>query len=116
MAVSEPMIGGTQACGEERVINRRRWLLPFFRRPRSGLAARLALYVATLGTVVTAVLTSHEAKTDIVRSHEGHANFFIFRPIDFAGFLRVVHAGRGLPVHGGQTAEDGVITPRKTHG
>lgn len=92
MVVSEPMIGGTQACGEERVINRRQWLLPFFRRPRSGLAARLALYVATLGTVVAAVLTSHEAETDIVRSYEGHANVFNSRPIDFDGLLRVVRA------------------------
>ena len=60
MAFSEPMIGGTQACGEERVSDtRRRWLLPLIRRLRFGLAARLALYTAILGTVVTAVLTSY---------------------------------------------------------
>ncbi len=59
MAFSEPMIGGTQACGKEPVANTGRSLLPFLSRFRLGLAARLALYTAILGTVVTAALTSY---------------------------------------------------------
>ncbi len=60
MALSEPMIGGTQACEQSRVTHDTdRTSSPIFRRPGFGLAARLALYTAILGTVVTAVLTSY---------------------------------------------------------
>ncbi len=45
-----------------------------------------------LRTIPVVVLTSSEAESDVVRSYEAHANCFISKPIDFDGFLRVVHA------------------------
>ncbi len=45
-----------------------------------------------LRTIPVVVLTSSDAEADIVRSYEEHANCFISKPIDFAGFLRVVRA------------------------
>jgi len=45
-----------------------------------------------LRVIPIVVLTSSEAESDIVRSYEEHANCFISKPIDFDGFLRVVHA------------------------
>ena len=60
MAIAAPMTGGRQLSRAERVAtDTGRTLLPFIRRLRPGLAARLALYTAILGTVVTAVLTSY---------------------------------------------------------
>jgi CheY-like chemotaxis protein len=45
-----------------------------------------------LRTIPIVVLTSSDAEADVVRSYEEHANCFISKPIDFAGFLRVVQA------------------------
>jgi two-component system, chemotaxis family, response regulator Rcp1 len=45
-----------------------------------------------LRTIPIVVLTSSDAESDVVRSYEEHANCFITKPIDFAGFLRVVQA------------------------
>ena len=60
MAISEPVIGEAQPSRDARVAtNTGHALLPIIHRLRSGLAARLALYTAILGTVVTAVLTSY---------------------------------------------------------
>ena len=47
---------------------------------------------AALRTIPIVVLTSSEAESDVVRSYEEHANCFISKPIDFDGFLRVIHA------------------------
>ena len=38
------------------------------------------------------VITSSEAEADIIKSYESHANCFISKPIDFDGFLKVVHS------------------------
>ncbi len=38
------------------------------------------------------VITSSEAEADIIKSYEFHANCFISKPIDFEGFLKVVHS------------------------
>ena len=38
------------------------------------------------------VITSSEAEADIIKSYESHANCFISKPIDFEGFLKVVHS------------------------
>lgn len=59
MALSEPMIGGTQACQQERATGPRRPLLSFFHPFWYGLATKWALYTAILGMVVTAALTSY---------------------------------------------------------
>jgi CheY-like chemotaxis protein len=45
-----------------------------------------------LKVIPVVVLTSSEAEIDIVKSYEAHANCFISKPIDFSGFLRVVHS------------------------
>jgi two-component system, chemotaxis family, response regulator Rcp1 len=45
-----------------------------------------------LRSIPVVVLTSSDAESDVVRSYDEHANCFISKPIDFDGFLRVVHA------------------------
>jgi CheY-like chemotaxis protein len=37
------------------------------------------------------VLTSSEAEEDVVRSYELHANAYLTKPVDFDGFLDVIH-------------------------
>jgi two-component system, chemotaxis family, response regulator Rcp1 len=36
------------------------------------------------------IITSSEAESDIVKAYESHANCFISKPIDFAGFTQVI--------------------------
>ncbi len=43
-----------------------------------------------LKVIPVVVVTSSEAEADIVKSYEAHANCFISKPIDFAGFVHVV--------------------------
>ncbi|MEX2319119.1 MAG: response regulator [Bauldia sp.] len=38
------------------------------------------------------IITSSEAESDIVKSYEAHANCFISKPIDFAGFAQVIRS------------------------
>jgi CheY-like chemotaxis protein len=38
------------------------------------------------------IITSSEAESDIIKSYEAHANCFISKPIDFAGFAQVVRS------------------------
>lgn len=45
-----------------------------------------------LCTIPVVILTSSEAESDILRSYQEHANCFISKPVDFAGFLRIVEA------------------------
>ena len=45
-----------------------------------------------LKVVPVVIITSSEAEADIIRSYEAHANCFISKPIDFAGFLHVVRS------------------------
>ena len=45
-----------------------------------------------LRIIPVVVMTSSEAETDIVKAYELYANSFITKPLDFANFLRVMHA------------------------
>nr|WP_306266234.1 response regulator [Pararhizobium sp. IMCC3301] len=45
-----------------------------------------------LKVIPVVVLTSSEAETDIVRAYESYANSFVSKPIDFEGFMSVVHS------------------------
>lgn len=45
-----------------------------------------------LRAIPIVIMTSSEAEIDIVSSYESYANCFITKPIDFNGFLHVVHA------------------------
>lgn len=45
---------------------------------------------AVLKVIPIVVLTSSEAEADILKAYEAHANCFISKPLDFAGFLKVV--------------------------
>lgn len=45
-----------------------------------------------LKIIPVVIITSSEAEADIVKSYEAHANCFISKPIDFAGFLHVVRS------------------------
>jgi CheY-like chemotaxis protein len=38
------------------------------------------------------IITSSEAESDIIKSYEAHANCFISKPIDFAGFAQVIRS------------------------
>ena len=38
------------------------------------------------------IITSSEAESDIIKSYEAHANCFISKPIDFAGFSQVIRS------------------------
>ncbi len=45
-----------------------------------------------LRVIPVVVITSSEAEADIIKSYESHANCFISKPIDFEGFLKIVHS------------------------
>lgn len=45
-----------------------------------------------LKVIPVVIITSSEAEADIIKSYEAHANCFISKPIDFAGFLHVVRS------------------------
>lgn len=49
-----------------------------------------------LKTIPVVIMTSSEAETDIIQSYESYANCFVPKPIDFEGFMRVVHAIQGF--------------------
>jgi chemotaxis family two-component system response regulator Rcp1 len=46
----------------------------------------------SLKVIPVVVHTSSQAEADIIKSYESHANFFISKPVDFAGFLRAVQS------------------------
>jgi CheY-like chemotaxis protein len=45
-----------------------------------------------LKIIPVVIITSSSAETDIIRSYESHANCFISKPIDFAGFCSVIRS------------------------
>ena len=45
-----------------------------------------------LGRIPVIVLTSSEAEEDIVKSYELQANAYLTKPVDFQGFLEIVHS------------------------
>ena len=45
-----------------------------------------------LRLIPVVVLTTSKADEDIVKSYLHHANSYITKPVDFAGFTQVVHA------------------------
>jgi CheY-like chemotaxis protein len=45
-----------------------------------------------LKVIPVVVLTSSQAEADIMESYESHANCFISKPVDFAGFLRAIQS------------------------
>jgi CheY-like chemotaxis protein len=45
-----------------------------------------------LKVIPVVIITSSNAETDIIRSYESHANCFISKPIDFAGFCTVIRS------------------------
>lgn len=46
----------------------------------------------TLSRIPVIVLTSSEAEEDIVKSYELQANAYLTKPVDFQGFLEIVHS------------------------
>lgn len=46
----------------------------------------------TLSRIPVVVLTSSDAEEDIVRSYDLHANAYLTKPVDFDGFLDIVHS------------------------
>lgn len=44
-----------------------------------------------LARIPVIVLTSSEAEADIVKSYQLHANAYLTKPVDFDGFLDIVH-------------------------
>ncbi len=105
MVFSEPMIGGTQAWGREQVAKSRRLLKAFFCRLHTGLAGRLALCTAILGTIVTAVLTTYmyQGSVDALIGGELHE-------------LAATNQAAGLRLTGriGLAREDALILARLT--
>jgi CheY-like chemotaxis protein len=45
-----------------------------------------------LRVIPVVVLTTSKADEDIVKSYQHHANCYVTKPVDFAGFTQVVHA------------------------
>ena len=45
----------------------------------------------SLGRIPVVVLTSSEAEQDIVDSYDRHANAYLTKPVDFEGFVDIVH-------------------------
>jgi chemotaxis family two-component system response regulator Rcp1 len=45
---------------------------------------------ADLRVIPVVVLTTSKADEDIMRSYEQHVNSYITKPVDFAGFIRIV--------------------------
>ena len=45
-----------------------------------------------LKVIPVVIITSSNAETDIIKSYESHANCFISKPIDFAGFCTVIRS------------------------
>ena len=45
-----------------------------------------------LKVIPVVIITSSDTEADIIKSYEAHANCFISKPIDFAGFLHVVRS------------------------
>jgi CheY-like chemotaxis protein len=43
-----------------------------------------------LKVIPVVIITSSDAEADIIKSYESHANCFISKPIDFAGFCDVI--------------------------
>jgi len=50
----------------------------------------------SLSTIPVVVLTSSEAETDVVRSYELRANAYVRKPVDLAGYARIVSAIDGF--------------------
>jgi CheY-like chemotaxis protein len=44
-----------------------------------------------LSMIPVVVLTTSEAKEDVVRSYQQHANAYITKPLDFERFKQIVH-------------------------
>lgn len=49
-----------------------------------------------LRQIPVVVLTSSEAESDVIRAYQEHANCFVSKPVDFSGFLHIVHAVEGF--------------------
>ena len=45
-----------------------------------------------LKIIPVVIITSSEAESDIIKSYEAHANCFVSKPIDFAGFANVIRS------------------------
>ena len=45
-----------------------------------------------LKAIPVVILTSSAAEADVIKSYESHANCFISKPVDFAGFLHVIQS------------------------
>jgi len=47
---------------------------------------------ATLGSIPVVILTTSASEADILTSYKLHANCYITKPVDLAGFLKVIHS------------------------
>lgn len=51
---------------------------------------------AALRVIPVVILTSSRAEEDVLRSYTLHANCYITKPVDFAGFTRIVQSIEGF--------------------
>jgi two-component system, chemotaxis family, response regulator Rcp1 len=47
---------------------------------------------ATLGSIPVVILTTSASQADILKSYKLHANCYITKPVDLAGFLKVIQS------------------------
>jgi chemotaxis family two-component system response regulator Rcp1 len=49
-----------------------------------------------LKSIPVVILTTSAAETDVARAYKHHANSYITKPVDFEGFVEVIHSIQGF--------------------